>query len=253
MDRELYFSHGFDSKIIVPFCPESKLSGVGYKDFIESMWYHKKITIPALWKGKKIILHFGGVDYECEAFIDGKSVGRHWGGSVSFSFDITNFVEAEKEHNLILYVYDDTRSGTQAGGKQSPEYSFKSKKCHYTRTTGIWQTVWLEAVDPQGLISCQIISDLDNKRFVIIPRFFKQALGKQIKITLLQGNKKVCEKTEPVSDGTPIFLNTADPQVWEPGAPFLYDILFQVLGEKGEIVDEVHSYAGMRKIHWEGI
>ncbi len=252
MDRELYLSKGFDREIIVPFCPESILSGVGYKDFIESMWYHKKISIPRAWANKKILLHFGGVDYECEAFIDGKSVGRHWGGSTSFYFDITRFVRAGESHNLVLYVFDDTRSGRQAGGKQSPEYSFKKKRCHYTRTTGIWQTVWLEAVHSQGLKSCQIIPDVDNSRLTIIPKFFSQAKGKRLRIRLFEEGRKVSEINEYVSDGMPLYIPVENPHLWEPGKPYLYDLEFTVLAKEGEIIDSVRSYCGMRKILWEG-
>src|SRR5690606_12944258 len=153
MERGLQRAKGFEREILVPFAPESELSGVGYKDFIETMWYHRRIEIPAAWADRKVLLHFGGVDYHCEAFIDGASVGRHWGGSVSFTFDITRKVKPGTVHDLVLYVEDDTRSGIQPVGKQSQRYH--SYACHYTRTTGIWQTVWLEAVSPYGLESFQ--------------------------------------------------------------------------------------------------
>ncbi len=98
--------------IAVPFCP-SKLSGVAHTDFIETMWYHRRISIPAAWAGKRVILHFGGVDYECEAFIDGVSVGRHWGNTVAFNFDVTTYVTAGATHDLVVYVRDEVRSGVQ--------------------------------------------------------------------------------------------------------------------------------------------
>ena len=142
-------SRGFRRKILVPFCPESRLSGVGHTDFIECMWYHRSIRIPAAWQGQRILLHFGAVDYESEVFVDGRSAGRHFGGTVSFCHDITGLVTPGQVHNLVVYVRDDTRSGVQPGGKQC--YQLKSAGCHYTRTTGIWQTVWLEAVSPYGL------------------------------------------------------------------------------------------------------
>ena len=153
-------SSHFDGTITVPFCPESALSGVCHTDFIEQMWYQRELTIPAGWEGKRILLNFGGVDYACEAFIDGQSAGRHWGGMVSFSFDITTLVKPGSSHNLVLAVQDELRSGKQPGGKQSER--FASYGCMYTRTTGIWQTVWLEAVDPAGLQSVQIVPDLDG-------------------------------------------------------------------------------------------
>ena len=135
-------SKGFPNKIIVPFCPESKLSGVGYTDFINSLWYQRSIKIPETWNGKKVILHFGGVDYQSRLYIDGILVGKHWGGTSSFSFDITKYIQYGHQHNLVLSAIDDIRSKQQPSGKQS--ISLKSAGCNYTRTTGIWQTVWLE-------------------------------------------------------------------------------------------------------------
>ncbi|MFO7630523.1 MAG: hypothetical protein R6W06_13630 [Prochlorococcaceae cyanobacterium] len=111
-------SAGFDDAITVPFCPESPLSGVNYKDFIEMMWYQRTVRIPGDWAGKRVILHFGAVDYESEVFIDGESVGRHWGGTVSFSYDISAYVTPGSEHNLVLYVRDDVRAGEQPGGRR---------------------------------------------------------------------------------------------------------------------------------------
>jgi len=146
------FDFGVSGKI-VPFCPESKLSGVEHKDFINALWYQRDITIPESWKGEKIILHFGAVDYASEAFIDGRSAGKHWGGTSSFDFDITDLVKPGSIHNLVVSAYDDVRSRVQPAGKQCPDYN--SRGCHYTRTTGIWQTVWLEAVSPYGLKSCK--------------------------------------------------------------------------------------------------
>jgi len=169
-ERGFVESRGFDRAIIVPFCPESPLSGVNHKDFINAMWYQRNITVPAGWEGKNIMLHFGAVDYECEVFIDGNSVGKHWGGTSSFKFDITPYVNSGETHNLVIYVQDDTRSSLQPAGKQCPAY--KSRGCHYTRTTGIWQTVWMESVSKYGLESCHVIPDLDQKKFYIRPHFY---------------------------------------------------------------------------------
>jgi beta-galactosidase/beta-glucuronidase len=116
-ERGLAKSTGFDREITVPFCPESKLSGVAHTDFIEMMWYHRIIEVPGNWIGKRLLLHFGAVDYECEAFIDSRSVGTHRGGGSSFAFDITAFVAPGGGHNLVLWVRDETRSGLQPCGK----------------------------------------------------------------------------------------------------------------------------------------
>ncbi|MGC9396427.1 MAG: glycoside hydrolase family 2 protein [Anaerolineae bacterium] len=242
-------SAGFDGIITVPFCPESPLSGVNHKDFIEMMWYQRTITVPVDWAGKRVILHFGAVDYESEVFIDGESVGRHWGGTVSFSHDITAYVTPGRAHNLVVYVRDDVRSGQQPGGKQCPD--FKSRGCHYTRTTGIWQTVWLEAVVDCGLRDCQIVPDVDNSRFVVIPRFYALKPGLRFRATLKDGDTVVSQAESIAANGMPLILPVTSPKLWSPVSPFLYDLTFEVL-DGDAVIDTVQSYTGLRKIHIEG-
>ncbi len=240
----------FDGKIIVPFCPESKLSGVEYKDFIEHMWYQRNIIIPENWKGKKIILNFGAVDYESEVFIDGKSVGIHYGGTSSFGYDISQFVVPGKSHNLVISIADNNRNGEQPSGKQC--YAFNSEGCFYTRTTGIWQTVWLEAVNQYGLKDCFIAPDLDNEQFNFIPRFFNIKNGLKLRITLSNEKEKVAQSTVAVSNGNTVSIPIKNPKTWSPENPFLYNITFEVIDEENNLLDKVISYAGMRKIHIEG-
>ena len=249
-ERGFASSQGFEGKINVPFCPESPLSGVNHKDFIPAIWYHRTLSIPAAWEGKKIILHFGAVDYETEVFIDGKSVGKHYGGTSSFEFDITTFVSSGGTHNLVVYVLDDNRSGAQPSGKQCP--AFKSRGCHYTRTTGIWQTVWMEAVSEYGLKSCHIIPDLDQKRFSVQARFYTVCPDHTFHIKVMDGNRKVSKTKAAVSNGMICYLSIKKPNIWSPKHPFLYDLVFEVTDSSGQVLDHVRSYAGMRKIHIQG-
>ena len=250
--RELFKSKGFDRTILVPFCPESKLSGVGYTDFIEDMWYHRKISVPAAWAGRRTILHFGAVDYECEVYVDGVSVANpHFGGTVSFEFDITPYVTPGAEHDLVVRVHDSTRGAGQPGGKQCPEY--KSRGCSYTRTTGIWQTVWLEAVGKIGLKSCQIVPDLDGSRFVVTPSYYAVAAGCRLRATLLDGEKAVATAECAAFDGVSAVLQiSGEAKPWSPDSPFLYGLVLEVLDASGAVIDSVRSYAGLRKVHIEG-
>jgi len=249
-DKNWMNKEKFDDKIIVPFCPESKLSGVGYKDFIEHMWYQRTLNIPENWKGKNIILNFGAVDYESEVFIDGKSVGIHFGGTSSFGYDISRYVTPGKTHNLVIRIADDNRKGEQPSGKQC--YAFNSEGCFYTRTTGIWQTVWLEAVNYCGLKDCYIVPDLDNNQFNFNPRFFNIKKGLKLRITLSNGQEKVAQSIVAVSSGNMVNIPVENPITWSPENPFLYNILMEVLDEVGNVLDKVNSYAGMRKVHIEG-
>lgn len=249
MDRKLYESKGFDAMITVPFCPESELSGVKYTDFIPAMWYHRTIEMPAEWQGKRTMLNFQGVDYFSAIYIDGKLVGRHWGGSSPFSFDITDFISDGKPHDLVVRVEDDTRSGVQPVGKQSGNYY--SQGCDYTRTTGIWQTVWLEPVDAAGLKGAYIVPDLDNARFVVRPDF-RSLDGQTIEVTVKDGNKVVSRASEVAVPGQAIALGVKNAKTWSPESPFLYDIDLVVKDKQGNVIDEVSTYAGMRKVHVEG-
>ena len=250
MNRKLYEGKGFADKITVPFCPESELSGVAHKDFIPAMWYHRKVSIPESWQGKRTMLNFGGVDYFTAVYVDGKLVGRHWGGSSPFSVDITDFVADGKEHDLVVRVEDDQRSGTQPLGKQCN--NFYSSGCHYTRTTGIWQTVWMEPVDNNGLKSVYIIPDLDNSRFIVEPAFRNLSDGQQIEVKIKDGGKVVASAKEAASPVSSIPLKIKNVKTWSPESPFLYDVELNVYDKSGKLIDKVDSYAGMRKIHVEG-
>ena len=242
-------STGFGDTILVPFCPESSLSGVGYTDFIDEIWYHRTITIPEAWSGKDILLHFGAVDFECEAFLDGIPVGTHFGGTVSFTFDLTAQARPGREQHLVVRARDDTRSGAQPGGKQS--HLLHSHGCHYTRTTGIWQTVWLEAVHPLGLDSIQIVPDVDAGRLLLTPSFRSHRPGCVLRAEAALGGKVVGEARTPAVPGGTLGLDLADIALWEPGNPSLYDLTLEVLDNETP-VDRVASYAGLRKIHVEG-
>lgn len=249
LEREWFKSTGFDQKIIVPFCPESKLSGVEYKDFINHMWYHRTISIPQNWANKQVLLNFGAVYYKSEIYIDGVFAARHFGGTSSFQVDITPYVKAGQTHNLVVYVESDVRSTHQPSGKQNLQ--FASYGCNYTRTTGIWQTVWMEAVHPEGLQSVQMIPDIDQQQLIIRPRFYKE-LGGKLEVTLKDNGKVVSKGTVAANSLSTVILPVKKMKTWSPENPFLYDVELRVIDKAGNVVDEVKSYAGMRKVHIEG-
>lgn len=249
LEREWFKSTGFDQKIIVPFCPESKLSGVEYKDFINHMWYHRTISIPQDWANKQVLLNFGAVYYKSEIYIDGVFAARHFGGTSSFQVDITPYVKAGQTHNLVVYVESDVRSTHQPSGKQNLQ--FASYGCNYTRTTGIWQTVWMEAVHPEGLQSVQMIPDIDQQQLIIRPSFYKE-LGGKLEVTLKDNGKVVSKETVAANSLSTVILPVKKMKTWSPENPFLYDVELRVIDKAGNVVDEVKSYAGMRKVHIEG-
>ncbi|MBQ4126859.1 MAG: beta-glucuronidase, partial [Alistipes sp.] len=248
--RNLYDSKGFDGKITVPFAPESKLSGVGYTDFINSVWYQRTIQVPQEWAGKQIKLNFGAVYYESEVYIDGVFVGRHYGGSDSFSYDITKYVADGKEHSLVVHAESDIRSGEQPGGKQSTRY--ESYGCFYTRTTGIWQTVWMEAVDACGLERVQVLTDIDQSQLTVIPTFYGLKNGNRLQVTVSDGGKVVAKADVVAAQSMPVVIPIKKAKLWSPESPFLYDVVYEVKAADGSTLDKVDAYVGMRKIHIDG-
>lgn len=249
-DRDFYNSKGFEQRITVPFAPESKLSGIGYTDFINSVWYQRMIQIPSAWQGKRVKLNFGAVYYESEVYIDGRFVGRHYGGSDSFAFDITDFVGDGKEHSIVVHAESDLRSGTQPGGKQSTNYY--SYGCSYTRTTGIWQTVWMEAVDDMALERVQVVTDIDNEQIVVIPTYYNVAGGNTLSVEVSDGGKVVAHAESAAVQGVPVVVALKKAKLWSPESPFLYDVVYEVKDAEGKTLDRVDAYVGMRKVHIDG-
>ena len=249
-DRDFYNSKGFEQRITVPFAPESKLSGIGYTDFINSVWYQRMIQIPSAWQGKRVKLNFGAVYYESEVYIDGRFVGRHYGGSDSFAFDITDFVGDGKEHSIVVHAESDLRSGTQPGGKQSTNYY--SYGCSYTRTTGIWQTVWMEAVDDMALERVQVVTDIDNEQIVVIPTYYNVTNGNTLSVEVRDGGKVVAHAESAAVQGVPVVVALKKAKLWSPESPFLYDVVYEVKDAEGKTLDRVDAYVGMRKVHIDG-
>ncbi len=241
---------GFESPITVPFCPESALSGVGDREFIGVLWYHRVIEVPAEWAGRKVLLHFGAVFYRAEIYVDGAYAGQHVGGSVSFAVDVTRFVEPGGSHHLTVAVSNDLWSGAQPSGKQS--WKYRSYGCHYTRTTGIWQTVWMEAVDPCGLADVHIVADIEAGRLMVTPSFHGIAAGQRFEVSASLDGREVGRAGRAARDGIPMSLQIADPRLWEPESPVLYDLELRVTRADGSRVDSVSSYAGLRETHVEG-
>lgn len=247
--RRLWWSEGFAQPITVPFCIESPLSGLGHRDFVEMMWYHRKLDIPGDWT-ERVILHFGGVDYHGHVFIDGRLVGRHAGGQCGFSFDITRQVTPGRSHDLVLCVEDRTRGYVQPSGKQSSGYH--AGGCHYTRVTGIWQTVWMEPVSTYGIRDVHVAPDLDGACLHVQPRFWSAKAGLAVKVTLRDGDQPIARVTQPLAEGMILTVPVHDPKPWSPATPFLYELDMEVVDTAGEVLDRVGSYAGLRKVSVDG-
>ncbi len=242
-------STGFEKTILVPFAPESELSTVGYKDMIFSIFYHRTLQIPETYGGKKILLHFGAVFYHAEIFIDGVEVGFHDGGSTPFTVDITAYVRVGGEHNLVVKATSNLQDGSIPSGKQSSFLS--SYKCFYTRTTGIWQTVWMEGVNHHSLRDVRMDCDIDSRMLSITPFFHSVAKGMTFTCSVIDSGSVVATYEGVAKEGVPISIAVPDMKLWDHDTPNLYSLQFSTFLEDIE-TDTVSSYMGMRNVEIHG-
>lgn len=247
----------FDRKIIVPYVYQAKLSGIGSNEPRKVVWYRKRVDLPEEMSGKEIILHFGAVDYSCKLWINDIFITEHIGGHISFEANITHALN-ENENTIVLEVTDEPDNLEIPRGKQY--WKEHSEGIFYTRSTGIWQSVWIEAVDKTHLVKVFVTPDLDNTQ-----------LGVQYE---LSNDKATSLRTEIYYEEELIALNTTellrkegnytvflDQQllnnwnfqedlVWTPERPRLFDVKF-IVYEGDRETDTVSSYFGMRKVSIE--
>lgn len=223
--------------INVPFCPESKLSGLAHVDFMNSVWYRREVEITKEQLSGLVILHFGAVDYFATVYVNGQKCGTHKGGYVSFAFDITEYL-TEGTNTITLHAEDDTRSRLIPSGKQSGQYH--SHGCFYTRTTGIWQTVWMEFVPKTHIVKTKYMTDINNGTVTI----FAELCGAgTLTATASYEGKEMGTATVASNGGTAVVtLDLAETHLWEVGNGRLYDLTL-TYG-----TDEVKSYFGLRSL-----
>lgn len=231
----------WQGSILVPFCVESALSGVGKtvgKDSV--LWYKRTLEI-APSKNNNVLLHFGAVDWQCTVFVNGKEAGGHQGGYDPFSFDITPHLVKGKKQEIAVRVWDPTDDGPQPRGKQV-------KNPHgiwYTPVTGIWQTVWVEAVPKTYIASTTQTPDFDSKKINVQADVQGMQTGDVLTISVWDGATKIASQT--AAPGGSAGIDVPNAKSWSPANPFLYDLKYTIT-RKGKTVDEVSSYFGMRKI-----
>lgn len=238
-DRELYKAEKYGSEILVPFCPESSLSGIGETDFLNSVWYKRTICIKET--DELVFLHIGACDYYTTVYVNCKEVGTHKGGYTSFAFDITDYVKAG-ENTVVINAQDDNRSGRQPRGKQSSLYY--SNVCDYTRTTGIWQTVWVEYVPKKHIKNFKIYPDYANGKVTVRSLVTGSA---ELSVKVFYDNKEVgSAAVRNCGANADVTVELSEIHLWEVGNGRLYD-LYLTYGK-----DEVKSYFGLRNVAIEG-
>jgi len=246
-DRKFYElppGKGFGAFIQVPFCRESPLSGIGHKDFCPAVWYRNAFLLDAKELRGRTLLHFGAVDYKATVYVNGKKAGVHLGGYVSFTVDITRF-ETPGENSLVVAAEDDSRSGRQPAGKQSGLY--QSYGCLYTRTTGIWQSVWLEFVPERYITRYTVVPNPEDESAFLTVETSPGCHGMPVEVRVSREGAPTVTESAVVTGNTAFLkLPVKNPALWDVGQPNLYDLRLR-LGE-----DEVEGYFGMRSVALTG-
>ena len=247
-----------NATITVPFCPESELSGVGCTDFMHVVWYRRVMQIPDSWTGQRVLLHFGAVDYDSTVWADGVEVGRHRGGWTPFTCDLG--VKRGGDSVTIVLRARDEGKRAQARGKQSTQYAPHS--CFYTRTTGIWQTVWAEPVPAAvSLKRPRITPDVGNGCFRVEQGLTSYGPGPnlpglRVRARLSDGAGIVADAETSADGGLTPVLTLSIPaerqRLWSPEDPFLYDVEVELADAAGETIDHFTSYAGLRSVTLAG-
>lgn len=246
-----------DGEITVPFAPESELSGIENTDFLEAVWYRREITVPAEWSDvgadPHVLLHFGAVDHDATVWVGGTEVARHRGGFTPFTADLHGHA-APGETVTVVVRARDTRHGPQARGKQSGRY--ENFECNYTRTTGIWQTVWLEPVPAVHLRRPRITPDLSSSAFDVVVPLSANRRGHTVTVTVTDEQGEVASATARADLDLAPALRVVVPaervRTWGPGEPNLYGVDIVVHDAAGAVVDSLRSYAGLRSVSVDG-
>jgi len=238
----------YPDKITVPFCRESKLSGLERKGFVKNVWYRRTFQVPADWKSPRIRLHVGACDWRTRVFVNGQLAGMHTGGSAPFAFDITRLLQTG-DNTVIIHAFDDTASGKQACGKQSQKP--ESHGCVYTRTTGIWQTVWLEGVGAT-YVSDYFVTPTPDGRIQVRVETDGPEAGVMVQVEASALGKAAGTASAPANGRAAVMeIALTEKHLWTVADPFLYDLKVSVTKD-GETLDTLAGYFGLRTISIQG-
>ncbi|WP_442546060.1 glycoside hydrolase family 2 protein [Arthrobacter sp. KN11-1C] len=236
-------------EILVPFAPESKLSGIETVDFMEAVWYRRTVIIPEDWTGHRPFLHFGAVDHDTTVWVNDVEVARHRGGFTPFSADLHGIAEPGTEATIVVRARD-SRNEMQARGKQATWYN--NTECLYTRTTGIWQTVWMEAVPEVHIRRLRMTPSLADSSVTIEIPISQNRAGYTVNAVLTgTGNFGITAQTRADLDLTPsvrLEIPVEALRPWSIDDPYLYDLEVSVLDRDGVLVDHVRSYTAVRSV-----
>lgn len=239
----------YPETILVPFCRESELSGIGRTGFMKNVWYRRTFEVPADWQSERIRLHFNACDWLTRVWVNGTQVGTHEGGFSHFAFDITDALR-DGENTVVIHAFDDTESGMQPLGKQSIRE--ESYGIFYTRTTGIWQPVWLEGVGESFIDAVRMVPEPDESRLLLQADIDGSNPNLVLEAEAFMEGQSVGAVSSPVKwRNNHLMLDLDEVRLWSIDDPFLYDLTL-TLRQDGEVIDQVESYFGLRTVSIQG-
>jgi beta-galactosidase/beta-glucuronidase len=245
----------WDRKIRVPFSPETRASGVGETGLYKAVWYRLRLRAPRLGPADRLLLHFQAVDYHAMVWLDDTLVAEHEGGYTPFDVDITDVLEADGEqHQLVVRAYDDPGDLEKPRGKQ--DWQLEPHAIWYPRTSGIWQTVWLERVPATRIVRVQWTANLDRweigvDAFVLAARSRQLRLGVKLWVDDLvladdQYTVVAGEVHRRIALSDPGIDDFRNELLWSPQSPKLIEAELELLDEQGRRIDQVESYTALR-------
>ena len=235
----------FARSILVPFAFESPKSGIGDPAFHPWVWYRRGFTVPAEWKGKRVLLNFGAVDYRASIWVNGQFVGAHEGGNVPFKFDVTPLAKLGAANSVVVRAEDPPEDKFIPRGKQY--WQLKSRGIFYTRTSGIWQSVWLEAAGDSYLEKVRATPSLDG-RALFEAKVIREAADMELSVEIKWENQVAASGAAKLTGpAAHLELRVRDPRLWSHTAPNLYTVNYE-LRRGGQVVDRVESYLGFRQV-----
>lgn len=248
-----YEKHNFSQKIQVPFCYQSELSGIGDTSFHDVVWYRRSFAVSSKYEGKRLLLHFGAVDYDSKVWVNGKLVAMHEGGHTPFHADITD-VLIPGDNAIVVKAVDYSKDVTLPRGKQY--WGEESTGIFYTRTTGIWQSVWLEPVSEVHLNRIRLTPNIDRNEITVQSFIHGVSSGSNIQLQatitfegefISEDIYRITRDTETRSIAIQDFNDHSFGRWWSPEKPNLYDLQLKLIVD-GKEVDKVDTYFGMRKV-----
>ena len=253
-NEEPPFGKELKEQILVPYPVESELSGIMRHE--PRMWYRRTFEVPADWKGRHVLIHFDAVDWESTVYLNGKKLATHKGGYDAFGFDITGFLKPDGAQELVVGVFDPTneksKDDPEAGNQPRGKQVVKPGGIMYTPTSGIWQTVWMEPVNPAFIEGLHIVPDVDGGKVQITVDAQNAGRGAEVSVetssSTVEGGKSVSFSASASGPaGKPLVLSVPNADLWTPDHPALYDLHVKLVA-RNKTADEVDSYFAMRKI-----